>query len=353
MNRLRNFFWLCSGANQSLLNQCPTEASKYAGIGATVFFTGIFAALAGFYALYSVFDNLWAAAISGIIWGLMIFNLDRYIVSSMRKKDNLGDEIKIALPRFILALLIALVISKPLEMKIFEKEINNELVKMELENQQLKEGLIKERFSNEVASLKSEIATLKNEIVLKTSSRDSLRLRAQLEADGTGGTMRRNAGPIYRIKKADADKVEQELAELSGSNNNLIREKNSRINQINNAQQIEIAGLESGVFSGLAARMEALSRLTKSSAAIWMANWFIILLFIAIESAPIMVKLLSPTGPYDYKLESIEYKFQAELLKDRAIVNKEMKKKAKTMPVFEKDFVDDQLEIGLANGSKF
>jgi len=353
MIRIRNFFWLCSGANQSLLNQSPTEASKYAGIGATVFFTGVFAALAGTYAMYSVFDNIWPAALAGLVWGLMIFNLDRYIVSSMRKKENALDEFKIAFPRIVLALLIALVISKPLEMKIFEKEINDELVKMELENRQLKEGLIKDRFTNEITTLKADIAILKKEIVSKTSSRDSLRRRAQLEADGTGGTMRRNAGPIYRIKKADADMVERELAVLTALNNKLIGEKNSRINEINKNQQTEIAGLEIGTFSGLAARMEGLSRLTKSSSAIWMANWFIILLFIAIESAPVLVKLLSPTGPYDYQLESIEYKFQAELLKDRAIVNKEMKKKTKAMPVFEKEFVDDQLEIGLANGSKF
>ena len=99
--------------------------------------------------------------------------------------------------------------------------------------------------------------------------------------------MRRNAGPIYRIKKADADKVEEELAILSDTNNELINLKNDRIAAINTEQQATIASLEEGVFSGLAARMEALSRLTKSSSAIWIANWFIILLFIAIETAPV------------------------------------------------------------------
>ncbi len=353
MNRIRNFFWLCSGANKTLLEDCPTDASKYAGIGATVFFTGVFAALAGFYAMYSVFDSAWIAALAGLIWGTMIFNLDRYIVSSMRKKDNAMDEFKIAFPRIVLAVLIAIVISKPLEMKIFEKEIQEELVKMELENQKLKEDLVKDRYTEEVNILKSETIILKGEILSKTKSRDSLRLRAQLEADGTGGTMRRNAGPIYRIKKADADKVEEELAILSATNNELIKQNNDRIAAINTKQQATIASLEEGVFSGLAARMEALSRLTKSSSAIWIANWFILLLFIAIETAPVFVKLLSPTGPYDYKLETIEYQFQARLLKDRALVNKLIKKKASTMPNYEKEFVDEQLEVGLANGSKF
>ena len=88
MNKLKRFFWLCSGANRHILEKCPTEGSKYAGIGATIFFTGVFAALAGAYSLYTVFENYIVSVIFGIVWGLMIFNLDRYIVSSMRKEGN-------------------------------------------------------------------------------------------------------------------------------------------------------------------------------------------------------------------------------------------------------------------------
>ena len=123
MDKLKYFFWLCSGANRPLLEKCPTEGSKYVGIGATIFFTGIFAALAAAYALYTVFENYLIAGLFGLIWGLMIFNLDRYIVSSMRKEGNSRKEFYTALPRIILAVLISLVIAKPLEMKIFEKEI--------------------------------------------------------------------------------------------------------------------------------------------------------------------------------------------------------------------------------------
>ena len=52
------FFWHCSGADMELLKKCPTESSKYVGIGATIFFTGLFAALSGAYALYTVFDSI-------------------------------------------------------------------------------------------------------------------------------------------------------------------------------------------------------------------------------------------------------------------------------------------------------
>ena len=77
------FFWWCSGANQDVLMDCPqSEHNKYVGIGATVFFTGVLAMLSGGYALFSVFKSTYTAAAFGIVWGLVIFNLDRFIVSS-------------------------------------------------------------------------------------------------------------------------------------------------------------------------------------------------------------------------------------------------------------------------------
>src|SRR5690606_14518204 len=127
MKSIRDFFWFCSGANRSLLMRCPSESEKYAGIGATVFFTGLFASLSANYALFTVFDNPWSAALFWLIWGAMIVNLDRYIVSSVAKKDKFWPEFKLLLPRLGLAVLLALVISKPLELKIFEKEINRKL----------------------------------------------------------------------------------------------------------------------------------------------------------------------------------------------------------------------------------
>jgi uncharacterized protein YpmS len=53
-------------------------------------------------------------------------------------------------------------------------------------------------------------------------------------------------------------------------------------------------------FDGLMARIDALGELP------WFPSFFIFLLFLAIETAPIMVKLMSPKGPYDFKLEEEE-----------------------------------------------
>lgn len=133
MKSIKRFFLFCSGSNMALLNKTPTEQIKYAGIGATVFFTGLFATVAGSYALYFVFNDaspttrILSAVGFGLMWGGMIFNLDRYIVSSMKKNGSFWHEFKFAIPRMVLAAIISIVISKPLELQIFHTSIEYEL----------------------------------------------------------------------------------------------------------------------------------------------------------------------------------------------------------------------------------
>ena len=309
MNKVKEFFWFCSGATAALLKKCPTENSKYTGIGATVLFTGIFAALSGGYALYTVFDSYFPAILFGLLWGAMIFNLDRFIVSSIKKEGRPRKEFFTAIPRIILAVLLAFVISKPLEMKMFETEIEGELVLMEQALYKLQEDTIKARYAPSVVQLEEEVAQLKQEVKDKEVIRDGLRQSAQQEADGTGGSMQRNLGPIYQVKKADADRVETELTAMKATNEALIDEKQQDIEQLLIAYTKEINGLNREKYDGLAARIDALGILTAKSEPMYWANLFIIILFVAIETAPIFVKLISSKGPYDDLLYVHEHGF--------------------------------------------
>jgi len=344
MDRIKHFFWLCSGAHIPLLKKAEVESSKYVGIGATIFFTGIFAALAGSFALYTVFDNPWIAGVLGVIWGLMIFNLDRYIVSSMRKEGNMRREWTTALPRIILAVLISIIIAKPLEMKIFEKEIRSELVIMEQQTYTVQENEIRIRFQSEKEKLKNEIDALKNEINEKTSSRDALARIAQEEADGTGGSKQKNAGPIYKIKKADADRVSDELDQLTRKNDRLIQAKLKALALSDSLVVAEVSSLARQKLDGPASRMEALDRLATKSDAIWWANLFVMFLFIALETAPVFVKLISPQGPYDHLLKIEEHGFEGQRIEQIASTNADIKMRTKDLPETEKSNITDRLD---------
>ena len=347
MRKVISFFWFCSGADTEILKKCPSETAKYTGIGATVFFTGVFAFLSASYALYTVFENFFTSVAFGIVWGLMIFNLDRFIVSSMRKEGRAGREFAMAIPRLILAILISVVIARPLELKIFEKEIAPELVVMEQEKYSQQETQLMSRFVPYQDSLRAQITGLKQEIQEKAAKRDELLRLAQEEADGTGGSRRRNLGPIYKVKKADADKAERELAELSAQNGERISSLEALLSGNIELMNKEMTSLERSRLNGPAARMEALDRITRNSEAIFLAHWFILLLFIAIETAPVFVKLISPKGPYDNLLRIAEHGFIVEETESTARANAESKKRSENLPEHERTFISNRLDAEL------
>lgn len=347
MQKVISFFWFCSGADTEILKKCPSETAKYTGIGATVFFTGVFAFLSASYALYTVFDGVLSAILFGIVWGLMIFNLDRFIVSSMRKEGRFGREFAMAIPRVILAILISVVIARPLELKIFEKEIAPELVVMEQEKYAVQEAQLTGRFVPHQDSLRSQISLLKKEITGKAAKRDELARIAQEEADGTGGSRRRNLGPIYKVKKADADKAERELSDLTAQNNERIGALETLLSRSIAGMNREMQALERSRLNGPAARMEALDRITQNSSAIFWAHWFILLLFIAIETAPVFVKLISPKGPYDNLLRIAEHGFIVEETETTARTNAESKRRSETLPEHERTYINNRLDAEL------
>lgn len=314
MNNLRNFFWFCSGANQNLLKRCPTESSKYVGIGATVFFTGVLAAISAGYALYTVFESFWGSFFFGLVWGGMIFNLDRFIVCSMKKRGNFWQEFKVAVPRLFLALLLALVISKPLELKIFEKEINNKIDQQKTALATNAKTSIGKSFP-EITELENKIALLKLEISNKEKYRNAKQKefddeRFGIKSDGTSGLKGYKGNAIKKEKQLiDA---ESDLLQSTNRNQPKIDQYEKDIQQlfISRDKAFSSQKLNIDKYDGLAARIDALGVLSSESNSMNLANIFLILLFIAIETSPIFVKLISAKGPFDDLLEKHEHSIE-------------------------------------------
>src|SRR5690606_1280406 len=98
----------------------------------------------------------------------------------------------------------------------------------------------------------------------------------------------------------------------------------------------ELHALERSRLDGPAARLAALDRITENSQAIYWAHWFILLLFIAIETAPVFVKLISPRGPYDNRLRIAEHAFVVEEAESTARANAESKQRSEILPEHER-----------------
>ena len=311
---LKQFFILCSGADKDILEGCSEgEQTKYVGIGATVFFTAVMAFIASAYALFTVFDSIYPALLFGLVWSLLIFNLDRFIVSTIRKRDKFGSEFLQATPRIILAVIIAIVISKPLEIKIFEKEINTVLLKeknaMALNNK--KE--VANYFKSDLDKNKAEIDSLKSDIVKKEKEVNTLYETYITEAEGTAGTKKLGKGPVFKEKIAKHNLAFAQLDDLKKTNLAKISEKENKAKTLQDDLDKKITETQPIIdgFDGLMARINALDKLP------WLPSFFIMLLFLAIETSPIIAKLLSPKGEYDFKIEDLETALKATLEQDK------------------------------------
>ena len=332
MNALSRFFWFCSGAHISTLEKHPTEHNKYIGIGATIFFTGLFAAMSGGYAMYFVFKGDAAAVVFallfGLIWGLAIFNMDRYIVSGINKSASTSKQILQATPRILLAIMIGIVISRPLELKIFDKEIKERLKTSYLNNQRSRIDTLNAAFDNKY---KIEIGKLNDNKAQRDSMQSAIkadRQKLNFEIFGnktteTSGVM--GYGPYAKRKEAELKQREQNLDSLSAE----IRRLDVFVDNRKQFDGLMTERLYTGKqldsltsIAGFADRNWALGQLGFNSKGerdpnTALAITFIGLLFIFFECLPVFVKLMSSRGPYDRSIENLEAAQIHESDKDR------------------------------------
>jgi hypothetical protein len=411
---LQKFFILCSGADKEIIKEYSTEWNKFAGIGATIFLTACLASLSGGYAMHFVFENVWISILLGIFWAIVIFNLDRYIVLSLRKEKiptntdvkresdpKRKEELKLernrllwhqalmASPRFIIALIIAITVSKPIELRLFQNRIEKELAYVveeagkEFDKQEKK---ITEDLNAQLTSINKQEqddkhAVFSNNPIYQDVKAKILKLEAEITnkeqliasnkkiidknkyketryktiTNPETGEVTKTSYIVWlpnataRAKNEENKNLESEKLKLSVE----LEEQKEKLNNIEkslneetiaisqkyqprkdiNTQQIENLRKtyeeRKGVWvnankksTDLSARLEALGNISKFSFApgkddflgnsIWWASFVITLLFIALETAPVVVKLLTKRGPYDEKLDTFEYQVYIE-----------------------------------------
>lgn len=319
MNSIKRFFWWCAGVHVDTLKNYPEEHSKYFSIGATIFFTGLFAAVAGGYALYFVFSGndfaLVYSLIFGLIWGLAIFNMDRYIVLSIDKSHSGLKQFLQALPRIILAVIIGIVISRPLELKIFNKEIQDHLRVEYLKKQQAAIDTLNNTFENKYEVEYKQLSDIKKQADSLESSIKSGRQKLNHEIFGTktqetSGVM--GYGPYAKMKEESLKKEEIYLDTLR----NKIQKKESELLKrkekegLMDVKILSSSALDSAIsVAGFADRNAALINLHKNpdgstNKSTEYAVIFIACLFIFFECLPVFVKLMSGRDPYDIAMSN-------------------------------------------------
>ncbi|HYG08513.1 MAG TPA: DUF4407 domain-containing protein [Pyrinomonadaceae bacterium] len=335
VNPLKYFFWTCSGATISLISskECETEHSKYVGIGAAIFLTGILAGVAASYAFFTVFDSVGWSLTFGFFWGVMIFNLDRYLVLSIRKKApeeaatgretlrNWGSLIVMTAPRVALAALLAVVIAKPLELMIFDSEISLEMKSLRVDRQKefmrnleadLKDGE-GTSLAARIDKLEKENKQLQREIDEREQQQREFEQRAIDEAFGRAG-LPAGEGEVFKLKREQAHNQKTATEDFAKSRRERIASNETDLKNLK-AKKTELereAEERSKDVQGLASRLQAFSRLTQRDPVVWYANLLIVLIILILETAPILTKIYASYGPYDKLVDVAELKVYLE-----------------------------------------
>lgn len=338
-HRFTKFLWWSAGADPYFMRMAPMQDRvKYAGIGGIVFCTGLLAAVSGGYAFSTIFgpkgdanDYSLTASIAvnvftfifALVWGTIIFNLDRFIVSSTGKGDGTDaitwKEVGQALPRIIIALILGFAISSPLEIRILESEINAELSKFQEKYTQDLNRETDSTFKLKRIGLekeKTEYETKKTEyeksISLFDQQIDELVLRQQSEmqdkrAYGFGPVAKKMQADI-ETKRAEKDKfIELKKSEVAAWQKQLDFD-NDQLNKLSDDLRKEYTENEKKAhgYDGL------LKRIQISHEIGGIVPWVILLVFLCIEMGPIFFKMMMTKGVYDFMVENHNNKRNVE-----------------------------------------
>ncbi|HKU41224.1 MAG TPA: DUF4407 domain-containing protein, partial [Polyangiales bacterium] len=327
------FLWFCAGADSGLLARCPgSDWVKFQSIGGIVLATSLLAFVSASYALYTVFSPKDATAIEattdprtavfamlgGLVWSLVIFNIDRFIVSSAGKGDGteritLGELFQ-SLPRLLMAIIIGVCISAPLEIRILKPEIDAQL---ELEQNAYlaklnanAESLVQARKAELVGKLDKAQALLDQQSGYFEQRRleiNNQRRQLELEAEGKTAKGVPGRGPAWQDKKETLDKLEAELAR----DKNTFAAKEALVAADMKAWRKAADTLASELEKAKASNLKQsrhldglLKRIHISHQIGGLVPWAILLLLLAVETGPIFFKMMLVKSSYDYMLEN-------------------------------------------------
>jgi len=357
MERIMKFLWKCAGADAQILQYAPySDHIKAAGIGGVVLATTVMAMIAMGFAMHTIFgENTkdghhgnWMVTIpAALVWGLIIFNLDRFIVSTVKgdgtEKITMG-EFWAMLPRLVMAIIIGLTISAPLETHIFEKEINREWERVQNKLSQNRQNEIELKYAKDYKNF------------------DSLAIVAQKDLDSAQAKYKRNDiivtwivsgingyGPCKGGENCQGNPAHREIykqrnqarkdMEIAQGKLELIKEDRQKlvdkIRKEKDAEGFKIEKSKPGFLDQLM-MLENLSshgenftpvdtegrpvmeedgkteKVEELYGAAWGPIWLVRLLFMIVEIAPVIFKFMIWDSSYDYMKDNVAQILEAK-----------------------------------------
>ena len=369
MDKIMRFLWKCGGADEQILRYAPySDHIKSAGIGGVVLATTFMAALAMGFAMHTIFaaptgevdpitkevilEGNWFITIPiALVWGLIIFNLDRFIVATV--KGDGTEKITMSewgsmLPRLVMAILIGLTISAPLETYIFRREIQREWKGVSDKMAISRQYEVEQKYEKKIMEVTEKLE--KNDSILKSATLSYNDISQQINELQTG-TGRYAGKPCtvgascpthsgFYNSKDKATKIMDSTTNVNlALNNNLKKMQDEKTEEIKNEQN-KIENQSPGfldqimMLESLSAEGKEVEKYNAATQKIEMKKdektgqmvavkeeiygsafwpiWLVRLLFMIIEIAPVIFKFMLNKSSYDYMQENVSQILEAK-----------------------------------------
>jgi hypothetical protein len=333
-----------AGVDESLLARVPQERARYTALGGVVIGTSVIATFSMFFAISEAIGHASVfVLVPALIWGLFIFNFDRWLVSSSLG-HTFGRRLGTVLMRVLMAFLFGVIIAEPLVLRVFQTAIvKNVQDQRSTDLAALQSKLVRcnpesavpggatpagcqgyvlafpttpGSTAAQLASKRADAATLTAQIAADTKQINYLNNQARLECVGTSGpglTGNKGVGPNCKRLRAEADTyakahpvasevaaltvLQQQIATLEAG----VGTAQAQFEQQRDAlikQRLAVEQSHQGPI-GILERIGALNKLAATSSALLLGTWAVRLLFILVDCMPILVKFFGGITTYD------------------------------------------------------
>ncbi len=300
--------------------------------GALQLAVAIIAGASGSAAASFFINSLAAVAAVGLAWGFFILLLDSCLVRAVTKLEGRS----ILFFRIGMSMLIAVLVSIPIEVVIFRGPIMTALASRDQKYAQ--------RLNGELIRQFPQIGELRREIALRNTFVEEQRKIVQRLADevikeieGKSPTGMVGHGPAWREKQANLQEARKELAarENEAAAKNAFDETKVKALEADKEGRRAVLLVTQASANGLSDRVRALYELERRDAGIGIFAWLIRLLLVCIELSPLMLKLTSRVPLHEEAVQiedetgRLNLKIQAKwrrkwASKRRAAVSREM-----------------------------
>jgi len=280
-------FW-ASKTDTRLVSVCSRWAiATQAAFGVFVLFSATLAFGAAYYTLSTL--NTPATLVPWIAstWAVFVLYLDREIAGSLDKST--------AILRPFLSLFIGTLVAIPVELRIFEQRVDQELQRQyRQDNKQQLDALHAEE--TKLDQRRAELEDALGELRKQEADWGKILDSEAVGRVGLGRTGIPGAGPAYLNAQSQQASIRQQ-----------IREVRRDLEELDHSLPVEHERFEGqyrreevGRVTDFVTRYEALDKVVHSSDALYRLSWLITLALILVEMTPALLKILTPLVDYHH-----------------------------------------------------